>query len=99
MHEGSGGRVRTQAVSWDAVAQVLPAVAEEAEVITDNSRSVERLSFDDANPRVIVAVGAILSPRLTLEGLAVSFFVRTPLPTTLFCRWGAGFGYRHGTRT
>lgn len=53
------------------------AVAEVAEVIVDNSRRPERLSFDEDNPRVIVAVGGnTLSRGLTLEGLAVSFFVR-----------------------
>ena len=39
-----------EAVPWDDVAAVLPAVASDAEVITDNSRSLERLSFDDDEP-------------------------------------------------
>ena len=65
-------------VAWDDVAALLATVAEEATVITDNSQSEERLSFSDETPRVIIAVGGnTLSRGLTLEGLAVSFFVRT----------------------
>ena len=37
-------------VAWDDVAAMLPAVAEDAEVITDNSQSMERLDFDDDEP-------------------------------------------------
>lgn len=84
-------------VSWEDIAGVMPAVAEVAEVIVDNSRSPERLSFDDANPRVIVAVGGnTLSRGLTLEGLAVSFFVRTASAYDTLLQMGRWFGYRNG---
>lgn len=84
-------------VSWEAIAGALPAVAEAAEVIVDNSRSSERLSFDDDNPRVIVAVGGnTLSRGLTLEGLAVSFFVRTASAYDTLLQMGRWFGYRNG---
>ncbi len=86
-----------EAVPWDDVAAVLPAVASDAEVITDNSRSLERLSFDDANPRVIVAVGGnTLSRGLTLEGLSVSLFVRTASAYDTLLQMGRWFGYRSG---
>jgi hypothetical protein len=84
-------------VPWDDVLAVLPAVAEDAYVITDNSRSQERLSFDDDNPRVIVAVGGnTLSRGLTLEGLSVSFFVRTASAYDTLLQMGRWFGYRNG---
>jgi Z1 domain len=84
-------------VRWDEVCDVLPAVAEDVEVIIDNSRSQERLNFDDSNPRVIVAVGGnTLSRGLTLEGLAVSFFVRTASAYDTLLQMGRWFGYRHG---
>lgn len=85
------------AVNWQDIASVMPAVSEAAEVIVDNSRSPERLSFDDDNPRVIVAVGGnTLSRGLTLEGLAVSFFVRTASAYDTLLQMGRWFGYRNG---
>lgn len=84
-------------LSWDEIAVALNEVAEDAEVIVDNSRSPERLSFDDDNPRVIVAVGGnTLSRGLTLEGLAVSFFVRTASAYDTLLQMGRWFGYRNG---
>ncbi|BBY28107.1 Z1 domain-containing protein [Mycolicibacterium sediminis] len=84
-------------VPWADVLVELPTVAAAAEVITDNSRSTERLSFDDANPRVIVAVGGnTLSRGLTLEGLSVSFFVRTASAYDTLLQMGRWFGYRNG---
>ncbi|MEV0802469.1 Z1 domain-containing protein [Kribbella sp. NPDC050281] len=84
-------------IDWDDVLALLPAVAEDAVVITDNSRSTERLNFDDGDPRVIVAVGGnTLSRGLTLEGLAVSFFVRTASAYDTLLQMGRWFGYRNG---
>jgi hypothetical protein len=84
-------------VSWEDVLAVLPSVAADVHVITDNSRSQERLNFDDANPRVIIAVGGnTLSRGLTLEGLAVSFFVRTASAYDTLLQMGRWFGYRNG---
>jgi hypothetical protein len=84
-------------VPWPDLLAVLPAVAADAHVIVDNSRSLERLSFDDDHPRVIVAVGGnTLSRGLTLEGLSVSFFVRTASAYDTLLQMGRWFGYRRG---
>jgi len=84
-------------IDWEELVDAIPAVADVAEVIVDNSRSPERLSFDDDNPRVIVAVGGnTLSRGLTLEGLAVSFFVRTASAYDTLLQMGRWFGYRNG---
>lgn len=84
-------------VEWADVAALLPTVAQDATVITDNSQSEERLSFDDETPRVIIAVGGnTLSRGLTLEGLAVSFFVRTASAYDTLLQMGRWFGYRKG---
>lgn len=84
-------------IAWADVLENLPAVSVAAEVITDNSRSTERLDFDDKNPRVIVAVGGnTLSRGLTLEGLSVSFFVRTASAYDTLLQMGRWFGYRNG---
>jgi hypothetical protein len=83
-------------VAWADVVEKLAGVAVDAEVITDNSRSMERLNFDDKNPRVIVAVGGnTLSRGLTLEGLAVSYFVRTASAYDTLLQMGRWFGYRN----
>ena len=84
-------------VSWDDVAALLPTVAQDVKVITDNSQSEERLNFDDQTPKVIIAVGGnTLSRGLTLEGLAVSFFVRSASAYDTLLQMGRWFGYRHG---
>lgn len=84
-------------VAWADVSALLLTVAQDATVITDNSQSEERLNFDDATPRVIIAVGGnTLSRGLTLEGLAVSFFVRTASAYDTLLQMGRWFGYRNG---
>jgi hypothetical protein len=84
-------------VPWDDVAALLSTVASDVTVITDNSQSEERLSFDGTSPRVIIAVGGnTLSRGLTLEGLSVSFFVRTASAYDTLLQMGRWFGYRTG---
>jgi hypothetical protein len=84
-------------VAWEDIAAKLPTVATDVRVITDNSQSEERLSFDDAAPRATIAVGGnTLSRGLTLEGLAVSFFVRTASAYDTLLQMGRWFGYRNG---
>lgn len=84
-------------VPWGELMAVLPDVADEVRVITDNSRSLERLKFDDDEPGVVVAVGGnTLSRGLTLEGLAVSYFVRSASAYDTVLQMGRWFGYRSG---
>lgn len=84
-------------IPYETIAPLLAGVTGEVEVVTDNSRSPERLHFDDDDPRVIVAVGGnTLSRGLTLEGLAVSFFVRTASAYDTLLQMGRWFGYRNG---
>lgn len=87
----------SEPIDWADVAAILPTVAHDAEIITDNSQSEERLSFDSTTPRVIIAVGGnTLSRGLTLEGLSVSFFVRTASAYDTLLQMGRWFGYRRG---
>jgi len=81
-----------------AFAELLPyledVVAHTREV-TDNSRSQERLSYDEGSPRIQIAVGGnTLSRGLTLEGLLVSFFVRAAGAYDTLLQMGRWFGYR-----
>ncbi len=83
-------------VSWDEVLEELPAVVGDLKVIEDNSRSEDRLEYGGP-PRVVIAVGGnTLSRGLTLEGLAVSYFVRTASAYDTLLQMGRWFGYRKG---
>src|SRR6187401_685399 len=62
----------------------------------DNSRSRERLSYI-GQPVVAIAVGGnTLSRGLTLEGLVVSFFIRSTSAYDTLLQMGRWFGYRFG---
>jgi hypothetical protein len=65
-------------------------------VVMDNSRSRERLSYS-GEPVVAIAVGGnTLSRGLTLEGLVVSYFVRSTSAYDTLLQMGRWFGYRRG---
>ncbi len=65
--------------------------------ILENSKSLERLSFQGIDPiRAIVIGGNTLSRGLTLEGLTVSYFVRTSMAYDTLLQMGRWFGYRPG---
>jgi len=69
----------------------------EIEVIVDNGRSDNRLTYDDSTPSVVIAVGgATLSRGLTLEGLSVSYFLRTTGQYDTLLQMGRWFGFRKG---
>ena len=68
-----------------------------AEVITDNSRSTERLELRRREPASHRRCRRQHASRgLTLEGLSVSFFVRTASAYDTLLQMGRWFGYRNG---
>lgn len=83
-------------VSWDQVRAELPAVIVAARVIEDNSRSEDRLNYGEADQVVIAVGGNTLSRGLTLEGLGVSYFVRSASAYDTLLQMGRWFGYRRG---
>lgn len=83
-------------VPWESVRAELPGVVAAVRVIEDNSRSEDRLNYGDAD-RVVIAVGGnTLSRGLTLEGLSVSYFVRSASAYDTLLQMGRWFGYRRG---
>lgn len=83
--------------TWGVVAEHLPDVLADMEVIVDNGSSLDRLNYEDHNPRTVVAVGGgTLSRGLTLEGLVVSYFTRTSNTYDTLMQMGRWFGYRPG---
>jgi hypothetical protein len=83
-------------VPFDQLATNLPEVLERCQVIIDNYTSKQRLDYE-GDPVVAIAVGGnTLSRGLTLEGLSVSYFVRSATAYDTLLQMGRWFGFRHG---
>jgi hypothetical protein len=83
-------------LSFDAAVELLPSIIESSKVIVDNFRSKDRLHYGD-EPQIAIAVGGnTLSRGLTLEGLVVSFFIRTARAYDTLLQMGRWFGFRPG---
>ena len=84
-------------VPFDKVLSLLGDVVYNTDIVVENSRSQSRLAYDDNNPKPVIVVGGnILSRGLTLEGLTVSFFLRTANAYDTLLQMGRWFGYRRG---
>ena len=85
--------------TWDSVRYILPEAIERIRVIVDNSKSQERLNYEeheqDGLP-VIVVGGYTLSRGLTLEGLMASYWSRNSKTYDTLMQMGRWFGYRTG---
>lgn len=66
------------------------------EVAIENGESFERLDYTKEPKTYIVVGGTVLARGLTLEGLSVSFFLRTSMQYDTLLQMGRWFGYRHG---
>jgi hypothetical protein len=86
-----------QPISFEAVAEGLEPVLADAEVVVENSISDFRLDYTTSPHRVHVIIGGnVLSRGLTLDGLVVSYFVRTASTYDTLLQMGRWFGYRLG---
>lgn len=74
----------------------LSEVVRTLEVVVENGQSVERLDYADTAKTYIVVGGSVLARGLTLEGLAVSFFLRTSQQYDTLLQMGRWFGFRKG---
>ncbi|MBF6081148.1 Z1 domain-containing protein [Nocardia cyriacigeorgica] len=85
-----------RAVPFDEVIEQLPRVLRDCRIVMDNSESTDRLDYENG-PVVAIAVGGnTLSRGLTLEGLSVSYFVRSVSTYDTLLQMGRWFGYRNG---
>lgn len=89
--------------NWTTVADLLPAVLNDARVVVDNGSSDDRLNYDRRDEQgnqlaetVIAVGGSTLSRGLTLEGLTVSYFIRSSNTYDTLLQMGRWFGYRPG---
>lgn len=65
-------------------------------IVMDNSSSKDRLDYEGGPVTAIAVGGNTLSRGLTLEGLAVSYFVRAVSAYDTLLQMGRWFGYRNG---
>ena len=83
-------------VSFQQVMEELDGVVEATKVIIDNSFSEDRLDYSGSGQVAIAVGGNTLSRGLTLEGLVVSFFVRSSTAYDTLLQMARWFGYRRG---
>ena len=86
-----------QPVSFEAISHLLVDASSNIEVSALNSSTGTELKYLDESPRKIIAVGGNrLSRGFTLEGLTISYFVRTTNYSDSLLQMGRWFGYRPG---
>jgi hypothetical protein len=93
------GSEASPTVSWDALRNELHPAAAKIDVLVINSSSRTPLDYKahEAAGRSVIAVGGDkLSRGLTLEGLSVSYFLRTSKMYDTLLQMGRWFGYRPG---
>jgi hypothetical protein len=74
----------------------LESASERLEIAIENSPSEARLSYE-GEPRAWIAIGGnILSRGITLNGLAVTYFLRASRQYDTLLQMGRWFGYREG---
>ena len=76
---------------------VIKDVFTDLKIVVDNSRSEERLGYDDEQPSTVIAIGGnTLSRGLTLEGLTCSYFIRNSTAYDTLLQMGRWFGFKNG---
>jgi hypothetical protein len=82
--------------SWNEAKIHIGSVISKIHVITDNSRSLDRLNYgSEVTPHPVIVVGGnTLARGLTLNGLVSSYFVRTSNAYDSLMQMGRWFGYR-----
>lgn len=93
----NGERWALTSLDWGALRPFLRKLLGDLEVIVENSTSESRLDFGRGRPcRYIVVGGSVLARGLTIEGLVVSYFVRSSSQYDTLLQMGRWFGYRPG---
>lgn len=83
-------------VSVDDIFEELPTVLNTVEFPIENGASDDRIDYSGSPKTYIVVGGSILARGLTLEGLMVSYFLRTANQYDTLLQMGRWFGYRPG---
>jgi hypothetical protein len=83
-------------VAIEGIFHYLPKVLECIEFPVENGASDDRIDYSGKPKTYIVVGGSILARGLTLEGLMVSYFLRTANQFDTLLQMGRWFGYRPG---
>ena len=81
-------------VKLPEIIEHLPEVLEGVEVAVENGSSEDRIDYGGKPRTYIVIGGSILARGLTLEGLMVSYFLRSSTQYDTLLQMGRWFGYR-----
>lgn len=81
-------------VTGDQLMPFMPEVLAALEVPVENGTSTDRIDYDGPPRTYIVVGGSILARGLTIEGLCVSYFLRTSSQYDTLLQMGRWFGYR-----
>lgn len=86
-----GATVPSWTELWERVNEIIGRLT----VKIDNGQSHDRLSYPDESPQFVIAIGGgTLSRGLTLEGLVVSYFLRSSNAYDTLLQMGRWFGFR-----
>lgn len=85
-----------EAVPFSALIEKLPTELASVEIIVENGPSEQRMDYRQEARKYIVIGGNVVSRGLTIEGLVVSFFLRTASQYDTLMQMGRWFGYRQG---
>ncbi len=83
-------------VQFSDLRALLAGVATSIEVKVENWSSTNRIDYSTPGRRYLVIGGNVLARGLTLEGLSVSFFLRSSSQYDTLMQMGRWFGYRYG---
>jgi len=83
-------------IGFDTLGPRLAGCAASVEIKVENWVSEDRIDYDVPGRRYLVIGGNVLARGLTLEGLMVSFFMRTSSQYDTLMQMGRWFGYRTG---
>lgn len=83
-------------VTFDELAGRLEEVLAVLEVPIENGVSEDRIDYEGAPKTYIVVGGSVLARGLTIEGLMVSYFLRSSSQYDTLLQMGRWFGYRRG---
>lgn len=85
--------------NWESVWERAQEVLARVTVKIDNGASVDRLVYSNSEVETVIAIGGgTLSRGLTLEGLVVSYFLRSSNAYDTLLQMGRWFGFRPGYR-
>jgi hypothetical protein len=83
-------------VPFDAILPLISGVLDAIEVKVENAQSGARIDYEVPGRTYVVIGGNVLARGLTLEGLVVSFFIRSASAYDALLQMGRWFGFRRG---